>query len=297
MKQLTRKLFLSICTLAICAVTLVSTTFAWYTSNTEVNASSIITETSADNDSSLLVKQLLDRDAEVWSETWTNYLEFTVKADAALIPVQYDNSTFTYTTLSNNPAVIDKNYLEFTFKFTSNSTVDTKDLVVYFNSFTATATGATAYENLLFGNPKNVGTGLTGKKYTVDALYATNFVIEDDDNTVSRVFGLENFAKVADGIGVGTASALTYYNIIMGEELEYSSNPAKNITALPSDVKSDDMPIVTTISYDAANNKYEEAEVTIGFYIDGWDAYCYDGCKGQDLTFTFSFSLEKPKNN
>ena len=37
MKKLTRKLFLSIAALAVCAATLVSTTFAWYVSNSTAN--------------------------------------------------------------------------------------------------------------------------------------------------------------------------------------------------------------------------------------------------------------------
>lgn len=54
MKKLTRKLFLSVAALGACAVTLVSTTFAWYTTNTSVDVDAISGMTETDSSSNQL---------------------------------------------------------------------------------------------------------------------------------------------------------------------------------------------------------------------------------------------------
>ena len=55
MKALKRKLFLSVASLAVCAATLVSTTFAWYTSNSEVSASGLNAASAASTDARVVI--------------------------------------------------------------------------------------------------------------------------------------------------------------------------------------------------------------------------------------------------
>ena len=90
MKKLTRKLFLSICTLAICAVTLVSTTFAWYTTNTEVSASNINGASAATGTSSLLIS----KNGSDWAQSISFANEVTKDADGNINNVSVGNSSF-----------------------------------------------------------------------------------------------------------------------------------------------------------------------------------------------------------
>ena len=49
------------------------------------------------------------------------------------------------------------------------------------------------------------------------------------------------------------------------------------------------------ITYNSEKEKYDVVSVTYVIYLNGWDEYCFDACRGQSFSVAVEFSTEAPK--
>ena len=190
MKKLTRKLFLSVCTLAICAVTLVSTTFAWYTTNSEVSASAVTgTSSDASTDDSILIATSIDKTVNNWSE-FSNSVTITensyLKVGTDLEPLTFnskgalDNQA---NALSNTESAAHTNasgaYILIPLKFKTGAN-DSNAVNIYLKSLSITNTAEEALAK--FDGIVEAGGVEKGVQYSIDVCYAINMIVAEDQN-------------------------------------------------------------------------------------------------------------------
>ena len=206
MKKFGRKLFLSCAALAACATTLVSTTFAWYTSNTEVSAGSLSALSSSTVDTSSFYiaaatayngKNVSEVSAYGPSATPTPVAGFkkdaenkdTTNPNTTFEPVYYNltdgtykqlsgattaqGSTSTDKTVPTYSAESNANILEFVYRFRiTNPGTGVKDVPVYFKTFTVenTVTGnlPTQKANTAGVASEKRGSAAADAEYTID---------------------------------------------------------------------------------------------------------------------------------
>ena len=301
MRNLTRKLFLSICTLAICAVTLVSTTFAWYTTNTEVSSNAVGgTADAATSDSTLLVSNT-DATTAVWSSVVTP----TEKSESSsLEPLQFTSSTLKK--LNVDASVAENDYFLFTIYFKTTKTPvvggTNEDIPVYIKNITLTNTTpedtVAPINNLLYGVEGVTSGAPADPVYSVDMIRALNMFTYTAKST--EEFTALNITSHVDLTGVGTLNdyeevghstsmnAHDYYEKIMGPDT-LDDNGTSGASALTKTKNQYDQIEIGKLKY-TSGSEYDTLAVTFVIYLDGWDTYCYDACRGQSFAIALSFT-------
>ena len=307
MKKFGRKLFLSCAALAACATTLVSTTFAWYTSNTEVTATSVSGASDALAASSdIYIKGAASysgREASTFGAYGSSATTKATVTTPILTPVYYNSTDKTLKKMGNNAtvdaAISNSDVLEFTYRFMSGSTAETP---VYFKTLEITNTESSLPTLTPIKADSDDGvsnTGITNKNaYGIDFLKAVKMsvtctVYDVDADTAAEtktsatgnsVYGLDAYATLGTTTNVSvsdTANAHTYYAAVTGKTL---TKPTSNYTEGEEITISAGSVALFTIP---AGNV---VEVTFMFYLDGWDNYCYDVCRQQGLNVEMSFT-------
>lgn len=322
MKKFGRKLFLSCAALAACATTLVSTTFAWYTSNTEVSAGSLQALSSATVDSSsFYIASAATYDENKAVATMNAYgpsaVPVTVagktgdKLNTTFAPVYYNTSDGTYKQLTgatgaskDTPeyaAQANVDILEFVYRFRiTNPGADVANVPVYFKTFSVTNTVTdglpTQKANTAGFTSEQTGISTAGTDYAVDILKAMKMNITitkmTDETTLSsesadksvNVYDLANYATEADvNIATSGANALGFYNCIMGTALEVPAVANYSSGTVLTQAKAS-----APLFYIPGDTGY--VEVRFAFYLDGWDSYCYDVCRQQGISVVMDFT-------
>jgi hypothetical protein len=334
MRKLGLKLGLSCAALAACATTLVSTTFAWYTSNESVKATGVQGNTS-NEDTTLL---LISKTGKVGS--WGASVNYNFTSDKiVLAPVAYDAEKDDYYTwdASNNKVDTTKAtaatdgtttggaYLAFSMYFKSGSS---QSLNVVSDA-TITAVANTKEGKLPAKSVLAAGTGSQDDTYTVDMLRATNVVTKvgaakevastSETNadwatgvTPTRTaYSLDSYAK-GDTFKDGSSNAHTYYNNVKTltdkdkATQDTSDDPIddtiESSEASLSQFASDFVgkKIGETGAGAAANGGLDNClRVDYVIYVDGWDIACFDAVRSQGITITFGFkgTITTPQNN
>ena len=308
MKKLTRKLFLSVCTLAICAETLVSTTFAWYTSNTEVDVTGITGSAGTDGSASIYVSL----DKTTWSQSVDLSALFTQTGTGTEItPLELKEGALYE--LNGNTAITDvKKYVEFTLYFKTASTANNVPLYIQDITLKNVKTNInqlTPFDNLLY-NPNGQSEDVAGGIKVLQPTYAVDIVnalamhtlssteavkIVDGETVKTTVAAIErniDLANVVTSLGttesVSQAAAMDYYNAVMSSNTGYQA-PENNSTEL--DPISETQNSRTQVALLPADGSY--ISVTFRIFLNGWDEYCYDACKGQSFTVSFTFTSVK----
>lgn len=332
MRKLGLKLGLSCAALAACATTLVSTTFAWYTSNDTVKAEKITGKTN-ENDATLL---LISDSAKVGQ--WGAKIDVDTSA-VTLDPVAYagedvvkNNSALTagkyYTWSPNNNieggevtggTTSSNGYISFYVYFKSGSSADLNVQVKKFD-LRNTTTGASLPTKSVLAE----GTGAGTNTYYVDMLYATNVVVTigngtevatsgtspvlaAKDEATRTAYSCDSIAANKDGEnapGKGTntgadANAHTYYNNVKNTAInDKLLSSEKSITDIATFAKGD---YVFDLSTGAgANSEGLDNILMVRFdiYLDGWDKMCFDACRQQTFALDMEFQgIEKKANN
>lgn len=283
MKKLTKKLLLSAITLGLALVTLTTTTFAWYTSSTQAKAINGSASTSSTTkDASLLISS--DEGTEK---------EFSSQATIAqqgvnLVPLQYDteNKYFKELNASTEYKVEGQvaGFYEFKlyFKSNNNETVD-----VYIENLKIVNTNKnnlTKFDSLKYVAGNNTDGLPNEAKYYVDAVNALDLIIKNN-NTSNNFFNYDLSGKITDtasSFGFGeteTPNAIAYYNAFMEND----------ITAPTSALE----PFVKTASIGTIPAG-GILEVTFVIYLNGWDVYCFDACRGQSFSVNIDFTTVAP---
>lgn len=286
MSKLTKKLFLSAIALGLAVVTLTTTTFAWYTSSTTAQATNGSASTSGTTDDSSL---MISTDGDTFGPSVS--LDDT---EVYLIPVQWKSNKFQ--NKNEQDIDLDNYYYEFTLYFKATSDVD---VPVYISELKIKngkdAIGdLTSYDNLvlseLSADTKNSDGLPNVEKYAVDVVSALDMVVsagtkgEDASKfkTTSYELGGVNGVSPLSPSGFGTdetPNANAYYDKFM------ETNTVSDAADYNGELK--ELARTTVIGTIKAG---EILQVTFKIYLNGWDNYCFDACRGQSFNVGLTFS-------
>ena len=279
MSKLTKKLLFSALALGLAVVTLTTTTFAWYTSSTTATATGGSETSGTTEDTTLLIST----NQSDWGKS------VKISSQSSLVPVQWNGTSFV--PLGEGTAT-STDYFQFTIYFkTTKSVIENQtneDIPVYLKSLVLSnieTKQLAAHDNLL-GADTEVSGAPNYKEYKVDAVRALDIVINgtayDLSGTQQYKTGLEGgFNKIEN------ADALAYYNAVtFDKEADYLKCEEDLET-----LNLDGTFVLTTLT--AGSSSYGVQSVTFTIYLNGWDQYCFDACKGQEFTLDMSFSTIK----
>jgi hypothetical protein len=289
-KNLTRKLALSAAAMGVAALSVTTTTYAWFTSNSEATASNVSGTVINAGEGNLLVST----DAITWGKTATFAANNTL-----LKPVHVNAAANTYTD-EKGTAVTD----------------GTKSYTVYFN-VSNVAKGSSvhmkvnlsgfsdAVEQTLLADAGTDKDAKAGNKVTVGlqdvlamnindvATFPTGATATKTDGITSPLNGKAYRYKAETPTA---ADAVTYYNNLLGEDL-----------VRPTTGYTDQYAETTLMGAEGATNftlytlgENERSAVfglTFTFFIDGWDYQCFNAVADSFFTTgAFEFSVVAPAN-
>lgn len=296
------KLILSGAALAACATTLVTSTYAWYTSNTEVTASGVEGESSANGDSLLLISTTGE------NGTYSNSVTLSLTSES-LLPVQYTagDADANYIPTFNgwdgggvaSIAAGNGSYLAFDLYFRgvsgdSGVSVNLNKLVL--KNTTTELPKKDVLSTTGLPNNWNIGTNAV---YSVDILrtiniayvsYQHNGSVSDTADAKQQTGNLDPEALTtlktdslsADG---ATFSAINYLNAVTGKNIELPADYDSPTKMAPGS----QITFGKTPNSTATNNALH---VKFYVYIDGWDLACFDAIQGQTISLNLGFTSD-----
>ena len=161
------------------------------------------------------------------------------------------------------------------------------------NGLYVTAAGQTA--------TNGAGVDRSTAKYGVDFIKALGMTTSaEDEGSTFAAYDLANVAdkyKLVDknvSLGENQNGALNYYNEVMGTNVVKPDNGEDENTLLA----------LSTLEFNNGTNKNgskicqvpadgTSVAVTFKIFLNGWDEYCYDSCKGQSFNMQMSFTSKK----
>lgn len=288
--KLKGKLIMSAAALAACAATLTSTTYAWYTANTTVDAKGITGTTADTGSSSIQIAKEKDENKK-WSSLVnlelsdiTNYNKLT--------PLQYNNDS-TFTDLKG--ALSTDGYLYFTLYFRTAKT--SENVPLYLKTFTATNTAAklTDFDNMVYDSEVasnwEKGMDSNAPKYSVDAVRCLGLVMESTtmkDLEKKSYQVTESETLMDETTTTASADALKYYNALIASGSQLSKTGNTKLV----DVTEANSTSGTALKVGDLDKDGGVTTIKFKVYLDGWDKYCFDACKGQTFNFTVSFTSD-----
>jgi len=279
-KNLAKKLALSAVTMGVAALSVTTTTYAWFTSNSEASATGIKAETKA-ADANLLISK------DGAAGTWKTSIAFDSN-DLKLTPAQYVSGE------NGGWKALDKSTDAVVLTYTVHFHVDSiptsgSELVVKLNNMTfgdkATQTFAVAA-----GEGEANAAGKTVEVGLEDVL-ALNVAKSADVTGVT--FTEANYRYLAeDSTG---ADAVTYYNNVFGYEStddNFIKRPETGYTFSDTVLNNGSAANEVKLA-DIAGNTQAEFAITFTFFMDGWDYQCFNAVGGTSLTAgQFDFELK-----
>lgn len=299
--KLKGKLIMSAAALAACAATLTSTTYAWYTSNTQVSADGV-TGTTAASGSELLLISDTGKDGS-WSNTVTldSNDQGNVNINGVnLMPVAHaaegEYKGWSGNAVSTDPAS-STNYLQFDLFFKA-----TKELPVYVNGFTINNTTKALPSKDILANAGGLEASDKNKTYTVDVRRALK--VETKSEVVTKgtaatpsyeQYNLSNLNlnKYEDSLkGLSSYNAHTYFNTVTGNHIATEVTTSQSVASTEiKETGKDKWTLGTTpLATEAGEATY--LKVTFIVYLDGWDLACFDACQGQSISIALNFTCE-----
>jgi hypothetical protein len=301
-KNLTRKLALSAAAMGVAALSVTTTTYAWFTSNSEATATAVKASTVDAGKGNIL----LSLDAKTWGKAAT----LEDKSSVKLAPVQYGtvDTTAGYYGL-NGTTDLSGNTISYT-------------LFVQVSNVAAGSTISMNLSNFAFSDKQtqkllaSAGTGApAGTEVTVGlddvlAMRVENVALPGDaiiptGLTASEVAANNKHYRYLDENSSG-ADALAYYNNILGEGL---TRPASGTfattyesTALCTVTTGESSPTTTYNDITCLTLASDKRDAVFGikltFYIDGWDYQCFNAVAGTSITGgAINFKVTPPAQN
>ena len=299
--KLKGKLIMSAAALAACAATLTSTTYAWYTANTQVSADGV-TGTTAASGSKLLLISDTGKDGS-WSNTLTLASKETDPGNVNingvnLMPVAHaangEYKGWSGNAVSTSAASSD-DYLQFDLFFKA-----TEALSVYVNGFTITNTKANALPSKdILANAGGLTASDTNKTYTVDVRRAlkveTKSEVVTNGEPSTTTYGQYNLSKLnsyEDSLKTSEYNAHEYFNEVTGNTIETNVTTTQSVasTEIKSTGKTQWTLGTTPLATEAGEATY--LKVTFIVYLDGWDKACFDACQGQSISIALKFTCD-----
>lgn len=300
--KLKGKLIMSAAALAACAATLTSTTYAWYTSNTEVKATGVKGTTAASGSELLLIS---DTGAD---GSWSNAITLS-KEDVAgninidgdqLMPVAHAANGEYKGWNSNKVSDTDASntdYLQFDLFFKA-----TKELPVYVNGFTITNGNAAALPSKdILANAGGLTASNTNKTYKVDVRRAlkveTKSEVVTQGTASTPSYGQYNLSKLntyEDSLkGLSSYNAHEYFDAVTGNHIaDTVTGKSVTSTMISTTAGADNQWTLGTTPLAAEAGDATYLKVTFIVYLDGWDLACFDACQGQSISIALNFTCE-----
>jgi len=322
--KLRNKLILSCAALAAVATTAVSTTFAWYTSNTQVSAKGATAESADSGNAMLMIADGLDSSGNLVTTIanlkFASSVTITGKvvngageSEDLLMPAAYNgtgiqsqNEAISATTNTTNGSYLHfalwfrnsgKEAQTLTYKITkleNNGNAGVQEILKGAEGYTTL--GGTDEDDYLAGMTygvdivKALGMVVTEKKVSVNAAKTTLVPTSTAADITTKNFDISDVATTvktpsADLNVNAHDAAIDYYNLVMGTGKEISIEP-KNATTSFGDASGDTQVTTRTVGGD-------ETYMLMDFmvYLNGWDEQCYDACQGQTFTMDLQFDL------
>lgn len=301
MKKIGFKLLLSGVALAACAATLSTTTYAWYVTNSEANASAIqgSTASAAASGNILVAKNKDATGAEPGSfmqnisfagdttniKVPTNGLNPVSKDTEALKPESVTDLGWHGVDLS--PVAAADAYMSFDIWVLSTEETTVNVELTTKNTTLVDATGAALTGDALTTKVADLqqtcynasGAPVAqGDPFVVDAVEALRMeVTQGATSTVYSVKTLSNTYTSPTGFTAATATtdAQAYYKALLGKD--------------PDGGISVDDPTATLTSITVEKNT--ATKLSFKVWLEGTDKMCFDSCAGQTFTFDFKFSI------
>ena len=312
--------------MGLAVVTLSTTTYAWYTSNTDVSAKGMNGAIAGGSAEGLLISKDGVNFSAAITFTEADILALTHNG-SALKPLQYkagEGGSLETLEDGDSEAVAGTGheYLQFSVyvKTTASAMPEGQTSIpVYFNKLEIkNTTEALPLYNILsdykVGNTTASGWTQTNGTYALDAIQALNLSLAaaeaktDSDgvvkssNIVADYYSLNDYfaaeeLKASTNLA-STVDALDYYNAIMhggdADTTNYVKRPndyapvdiVKSVhTAETADANSLEVVSITDVA--------KAYEVVFTIWLDGWDAYCFDACRGQSFSINFGMTTVK----
>lgn len=317
-RSLITKLALSGVALAATAATLATSTYAWYTTNTDVDANNISGGTAGAADSSIFVS--------------TNGTDFSQSVDFTVTTGEGGNATTmdtangsNFATASLKPAQLINGEFKKMDEKTSSDASDVLTFYIYFKTAATTSNvplylSSVSIQNVKYKNGDKtelndhltdnllantsdkkddqakpaIGVDRNYGKYAVDVVNALGimtttttaaYAVKTASGSVealTKKLDPQSYVKSITSTNVGTANALNYYNEVMNAKLT-KKDTVDTLTAVNTAIGSRTQ--IATLKSDGS-----VCAVKFDIFLNGWDDYCYDACKGQSFTFNLAFS-------
>lgn len=285
MKKLSKKLFLSIAALACCALTLISTTFAWYVNNPTSSVGTIEgSSTTVGSDGSISVS----KNGTSWLK---NITDLTTKTGAALQPVLASADCTSFTKMDGTEvSAAEGGFYTFDFYIKTDVAITAtgKNIKIDYELVNTTQTLPTQINY----STDSVGSAQSGSTFSKDFLGALRIGVKQDDaafvkydayacmsNTYEAPTGIASGATL---VPIGTASAHTYYNNISDTDLTEDQ-----VTELGT-VNNTTNTGLASITSLAANTPLHLQFVV---WLEGTDTDCFNACAGQGFSLDFTLTL------
>lgn len=291
-KGLKTKLGLSVASLALLAGTLSTTTYAWFTTNATAAVDQISASAKASTDSIYMSTNGINFYDSV-SVTATG-----VALDAVTFDDGYKNLSSTAATITSTPSADGKSVtcagdvLQFTIYFKTTATTD-----ITFEAADFATTGAAEFTLLADYGSNKAGTNYTSYLTNASRLAVlpygevtvTDGVVAAGTKGTRATYTTVNADNATANKGNASADndAISYYESIMGE-ISASAPTCPTETSIANPAKGN--VIVST----AAPGKIYKVEFT--FYVEGYDADCFDAILGQGCTIDLEFGLKSTQD-
>ena len=297
-KNLTKKLFLSILTLAFAVVSLGASTYAWFTMSEDADVQAFTADVKAGEGIEVAVTRENDHSAAQW---YTGLVPTSV-VQAAAVP---ENFVFDAVTSKDDDATIVERV---------GDTEITEGYIKFYIHIKAAQGGKIKLDGITLDSKAK---GADVEAWTADAAYAldgTRSVVVND----KVLYEVENAArvsikaagtttiyekqevlatgdKVTDGVSTYVAGnqkgqqvengAFAYYNAKMAEDLDIADAYAYTTAEL------EDLSTNNKLLKEVAQGEVLTIEVKV--WIEGWDAECLNAIFAQTLSVAFSFKYEE----
>lgn len=302
MKSLTRKLFISVMTLAIAIVSLTTTTYAWFTKNTEINASGIsMSGQASSGDKSLYIM------SSESGATWGPSITFPSQA-AVLKPVTRTAADDHFaafkkvvaTTASDATAGAD--YYQYTF-YLKTDTTSSVYLLGGSGKTSITYGAGTAFTPLYSaGADVTAGTSVTRTlqnviRFGISTVMSTAIADTPDDASWSEtVTDKTLYHTISGDFGQATTTggtAGTYFTKAMGAAALASLQAAAPYVG---DTETGSITFGDTLAsntcFAASLTAGFIAKVTLTIWVEGWDADCFDAIATATQSIAASFYFQ-----
>lgn len=299
MKKISRKLLTSSLTLAFATVALGTTTFAWFTTNSTATATTTVGVQSSTTN--LMFSEVPSDGSYSWKQSIA--LDFSQNL---LEPATYDSTNKKLTKQNGEAVVSGTNYISAQFFVKVNGGVD-----VQFGDCSVTSSNVKEYALLAAVGDKAAGSKVAAAagnalRMTATAAAQTDGVAgswaKGDSDTAITTLGetiyslgedkttttIENYENFGDDMD-STAFANTYYDAVMGN----TAGTTEIGTSYTVNSITKNSTNVFTAAAVGEGKDYKVYAVCLTFWLEGYDADCFDAILGQSMSIVVSFTTEK----